>query len=129
VVGSTWNVLSAYSGFGPTDVWADYGSIVTGVEAETPIVKRTSSGVTLSQNVPNPFGKGTRIAFSLPKSGSVDLAVYDIAGRKVATLAQGVMSAGSHEVSWNGAKAPAGVYLYKLSFEGKTLTNRMVVVR
>jgi flagellar hook assembly protein FlgD len=55
--------------------------------------------------------------------------VYDVAGRKVATLAQGTMSAGSHEVSWNGAKAPAGVYLYRLSFEGKTLTNRMVVVR
>jgi hypothetical protein len=127
VRGSNWNPWTAYCGFGPTDVWADYDGL-SGVEVEAPVARKVN-GISLSQNIPNPFGKGTRIAFSLPKSGSVDMAVYDIAGRKVATLAQGTMSAGSHEVSWNGAKAPAGVYFYRLSFEGKTLTNRMVVVK
>jgi len=96
-------------------------------EGNTRIAPQT--GFELASARPNPLSRSTSIAFSLPKSGEVSLAVYDIAGRKVATLAQGTMSAGSHEVSWNGAKAPAGVYLYRLSFEGKTLTNRMVVVR
>jgi hypothetical protein len=39
------------------------------------------------------------------------------------------MSAGRHGVSWDGASVAAGVYFYRLSFEGKTRTNRMAVVR
>lgn len=126
VSGTTGGGNIAYRRYGSPEVWSDtYRG--TGVEQGGSITP--PSGLTLASARPNPLTRTTSIAFSLPKSGSVDLAVYDIAGRKVATLAQGTMSAGSHEVSWNGAKAPAGVYLYRLSFEGKTLTNRMVVVR
>jgi hypothetical protein len=57
------------------------------------------------------------------------IAVYDIVGQKKATLARGVMSAGRHEVSWNGASVAAGVYFYRLSFEGTARTNRVAVVR
>ena len=67
--------------------------------------------------------------FIVVTSGEVELAVYDIVGHRVATLAKGVMSAGRHEVSWNGASVAAGVYFYRLSFEGTTRTNRMAVVR
>jgi len=116
----------AYRQYGSANIWSDAWNH-TGVEKGEPVARGYS--LALASASPNPLSKSTSIAFSLPKSGSVDLTVYDIAGRKVATLAQGTMSAGSHEVSWNGAKAPAGVYLYRLSFEGKTLTNRMVVVR
>jgi len=121
------NGCVVYEGVGPTAAWFDYYNF-TGVEEGNSKVT-PQARLTLGAARPNPLTRTTSIAFSLPKSGSVDLAVYDIAGRKVATLAQGTMPAGSHEVSWNGAKAPAGVYLYRLSFEGKTLTNRMVVVR
>jgi hypothetical protein len=121
------NSAVVYPGMGPTNAYFN-GWWYTGVEEGTAKVA-PQAGFELASARPNPFSRSTSIAFSLPKSGSVDLAVYDISGRKVATLAQGTMSAGSHDVSWNGAKAPAGVYLYRLSFEGKTLTNRMVVVR
>ena len=121
------NGCVVYEGVGPTAAWFDYFNF-TGVEEGNAKVT-PQARLTLGAARPSVLSRSTSIAFSLPKSGSVDLAVYDIAGRKVATLAQGTMSAGSHEVSWNGAKAPAGVYLYRLSFEGKTLTNRMVVVR
>jgi len=117
----------AYREYGSANIWCDAYDFTTGVEKGEPVTR--SYDLALASARPNPLTRSTAIAFSLPKSGSVDLAVYDIAGRKVATLAQGTMSAGSHEVSWNGADAPAGVYLYRLSFEGKTLTNRMVVVR
>jgi hypothetical protein len=116
-----------YRQYGSHQVWFDYWGNTTGVEKGESVA--LASVLALGSARPNPLSRNTSIAFSLPKSGSVDLAVYDIAGRKVATLAKGTMSAGSHEVSWNGADAPAGVYLYRLSFEGKTLTNRMVVVR
>jgi hypothetical protein len=121
------NGCLVYERPGPIGAWYDYWSF-TGVE-EKGITVAPKASFDLAQARPNPLSKSTAIAFSLPKSGSVDLAVYDIAGRKVATLAQGTMSAGNHEVSWNGANAPVGVYLYRLSFEGKTLTNRMVVVK
>jgi len=78
---------------------------------------------------PNPSAAAVGISYFLPKSGEVELAVYDIVGQKVVTLARGVMSAGRHEVSWNTASVAAGVYFYRLSFEGTTRTNRVVVVR
>jgi hypothetical protein len=87
------------------------------------------SALYLSPAFPNPSAATVGISYSLPKSGKAELAVYDMVGQKVATLASGVVSAGRHEVSWNGASVPAGVYFYRLSFEGATRTNRMAVVR
>jgi hypothetical protein len=108
-------------------LYFDSGWITSGVEKGGAVVR--GANLELGSAKPNPFSRTTAIAFSLPKSGNVELAVYDIAGRKVATLANGTMTAGSHEASFNGSGVPAGVYFYRLAFEGKTLTNRMVVVR
>jgi hypothetical protein len=118
----------AYREYGADRVWFDYWFNTSGVEIGTGNMT-PNGGFLLAEARPNPVSRTTSIAFSLPKSGNVELAVYDIAGRKVATLAKGQMSAGSHEVNWNGANAPAGVYLYRLSFGGRTLTNRMVVIK
>jgi len=98
----------------------------TGIEIGSPPV---GSMLYLSPASPNPSAATVGISYSLPKSGDMELAVYDIVGQKVATLAAGVMSVGRHEVSWNGASVAAGVYFYRLSFEGTTRTNRMAVVR
>jgi hypothetical protein len=64
--------------------------------------------------VPNPFGAETRLAFTLPASGPADLRVYDLAGREVAVLAEGVRAAGRHEVFWRAGEAAAGVYVVVL---------------
>ncbi|MCX6840701.1 MAG: T9SS type A sorting domain-containing protein, partial [candidate division WOR-3 bacterium] len=98
----------------------------TGIEIGSRPIR---SALYLGPASPNPSAAAVGISYSLPKSGEVELAVYDIVGHKVATLAAGVMSAGRHEVSWNGASVAAGVYFYHLSFEGTTRTNRMAVVR
>ena len=56
----------------------------------------------LMQNYPNPFNSSTVIHFNLPTSDIVDLSIYNIAGQKVATLAQGMRQAGTHVINWNG---------------------------
>jgi hypothetical protein len=59
------------------------------------------AGAVLEQNSPNPFNSTTKIDFELEKAGNVELAVYDLAGRLVATLEQGALDAGEHSVVWN----------------------------
>jgi hypothetical protein len=56
----------------------------------------------LRQNYPNPFNPTTRIEFALDQPGSVDVAVFDVTGRRVATLRRGDLAAGEHSVTWNG---------------------------
>jgi len=93
-----------------------------------------TSGLTLFPSQPNPFSDQTRIAFQLGKEGLVSLEVYDLLGHRVNTLVRGTLKPGVHEVTWNGRtalgdKAAPGVYLYRLTAEGKALTHRLALVR
>jgi|GEM_PF-2759546 len=67
------------------------------------------------------------VKFSLPKSGNVTVSVFDAAGRKVATIYNGIMEAGSHTLTWNAPKT--GVYFVNLNFENTTATTRVIAVR
>jgi hypothetical protein len=69
----------------------------------------------LDQNYPNPFNPTTTITYSLPKTGFVDLKVYNLLGQEVATLVNKEAQAGTHQVSWNAHNMSSGVYLYKIS--------------
>jgi hypothetical protein len=87
----------------------------------------------LSQNVPNPFGPATRIDFALARPGTVALRVYDVAGRRVATLVEGRLDAGPHSVSWDGRTAAGfaaspGVYRCVLeTAEGRTARSMLLL--
>ena len=99
------------------------------VPGETP-----SLGMTLNQNFPNPFNPMTRIEFSLEKPGNVDLSVFDMAGRKVATLQQGQMAQGAHFVTWtgrtdSGANAAAGQYFYVLKTASGQVSYKMTLLK
>ena len=83
----------------------------------------------LAQNLPNPFAGQTQIAFSLGTPSDVRLALYDVLGREVAVLAQGMMEAGSHHVRFDAASLPAGQYLYRLSAGSQTQTRVLTVAR
>lgn len=75
---------------------------------------RQSEGFTpgvLLPNVPNPFNPETMISFSLPKGGNVTLEVFDLAGRRVATLANGYIASGTHSVRFDASGLSSGVYL------------------
>ena len=85
---------------------------------------------------PNPFGAGAsaaRIDFDLPASARVRLAVLDVNGRLIDTLADGPFSAGRHQVSWDGLDArgrrvECGVYFYVLHAGGRELTRRVLLL-
>lgn len=90
--------------------------------------------VTLSQNYPNPFNPSTTIHFDLPVAQRVVLTVYDVLGRAVTTLFDGVLSAGPHEVTWDarnavGAAVPSGTYLYRLQTEDGSTSRVMTFVK
>ncbi len=84
----------------------------------------------LEGNYPNPFGGQTQIRFALPEAVQVTLEVYDVMGRKVATVVDQPMKAGFHEVPFEAQGLPSGVYLYRFrAGEQFADTGRMVVVR
>lgn len=90
--------------------------------------------IRMGQNHPNPFNPNTRIDFSLERSGPVEIAVFDVSGRRVATLHEGELGAGEHHVNWDGrtdqgVAASSGVYLYVLDSPAGRLSRRMMLVR
>ena len=78
---------------------------------------------------PNPFSGRTRIAFSLGAPADVTLEVYDLLGRRVATLVDGPVEAGEHLATFDATGLPSGVYLSRLVAGGSVQTGRMVHVR
>jgi hypothetical protein len=69
----------------------------------------------LDQNFPNPFNPTTVIRYHLPADARVTLSLFDVLGREIATLVNGLMPAGSHSVTWNAASCGSGVYFARLS--------------
>ena len=86
----------------------------------------------LNQNHPNPFNPDTNISFSMPETAPVSLKIFNLKGQVVKTLVSGIMAQGQHRVSWNGLDdsgqyVASGMYFYRLEYDGKTLTRKMVL--
>ena len=81
----------------------------------------------LLQNYPNPFNPTTKIRFDLPRQSHVRLTVYDLLGREVTTLVDGVISAGVHEATLSTANLASGVYFYCLNADRFVQTRKMVL--
>jgi hypothetical protein len=91
-----------------------------------------AEGVQLGRPAPNPLVRGASatLTFTLPAAAPrVDCAVFDPAGRRVATLYAGPASAGPHSVAWDGAGAPSGLYLLRLDALGARRTVKLALVR
>jgi hypothetical protein len=87
------------------------------------------SAFSLSPNYPNPFNSQTMISFSLAAPGDVTLEIFDILGRKMQTLQEGKLEAGSYSITWDSKGAPSGVYFYRLKAGGEEQTKRMLLVK
>ncbi|MBM3325068.1 MAG: T9SS type A sorting domain-containing protein, partial [Calditrichaeota bacterium] len=91
--------------------------------------------VTVPQNFgvsaiyPNPFNATTRISFAVPLAGKVKLAVYDVLGREVAVLVDGMQMSGTQSVIFNGSNLASGVYFVRLSGTWGATTHKMLLLK
>jgi len=83
----------------------------------------------LEQNRPNPFNPVTEISFSLPQACQVMLDLYNITGRKVATVASGQFEAGNHSVTWDASEQASGVYFYRFQAGEFEATRKMLLLK
>jgi len=85
--------------------------------------------VTLSQNAPNPFHGRSVLTFGVVRAGPVSLRVYDLQGRAVATLVEGILPPGFYQAELDGARFASGLYLCRLDAGGTVATKRVLVVK
>ncbi len=108
-------------------LWRDTISlVVTGVEG-TEISLPTHYA--LEQNFPNPFNPSTTIRYSLPEMSYVTLTMFNALGQRVATLVDGEVAAGYHEVHFDAARLASGVYVYRLAAGAQVLARKLILLR
>lgn len=103
-------------------IWAKITITTTGME------ELKKHGVSLDQNMPNPFSGNTSIRYELLDNKNVKLDVFDITGNKVISLEEGTRSAGKHSINISSSDLKAGVYFYTLTAGDVRLTKKMTVV-
>ncbi len=163
-VATSTGVYSTSSLNGTSTVWALEGAGVIGNVVSTMVVSRVSDGLVavsthgngifsaqaitsvqteaaplpqtfaLAQNFPNPFNPSTNVQYVVPRTGTVKLAIFDVTGRHIATLAEGIKAAGTYSAVWdgkadNGVSAASGVYFYRLEAAGFSATRKMVLMK
>jgi len=101
------------------------GSIVS-VDDED---KQIPDSFHLYQNYPNPFNPSTQISFDLPQSSFTRLTVYDMLGRKVSSLVNEKLVAGSYSYRWEASNYSSGFYIYRLEASGKVRTGKMLLIK
>lgn len=112
-----------------------FGSGGSGGSQALPSPKReTASGPSMPlelfvRSYPNPFNPRTTIHYTLPAASRVTLRIFDLQGRKVATLVDAEQRAGQHEVVWEAQNVASGVYLYRLETPTRSETRKMVLLR
>ena len=94
----------------------------------------TPQAFALAQNYPNPFNSGTVIGLALPTVADVEVAVYNLAGQKVATLFDGLLSGGEHAVRWDGRDdggraLASGMYLYRLQGGDRVKARKLLLLQ
>jgi len=141
------SILIAVGGYGTADGEALADQAPSGggnadiERSEYYVLRLTQTGTdgvlgcpSLLQSSPNPARGEARIRFALPVGAAATVEIYDVRGRRVATLEDGDFPAGSHSVGWNGVddagrEVPAGVYFYRLTTPTSTVTRKLVLLR
>jgi len=96
-------------------------------EGGTVAADEQAAGFRLGEAYPNPFNPATTLPFELAETGHARLAVHDLAGREVAVLWNGLAERGTHEVVFDAAALPSGVYLYTLTTEAGRQARKLVL--
>ncbi len=97
-------------------------------------IQTVLSSFALHQNFPNPFNPTTTIQYNIPHSGEVNIAVFDIQGRLVRSLANLTQQAGSHTIVWDsrndgGANVSSGTYFYRVDFNNAIIVKKLILLK
>ena len=123
-IGGVWFTISSGSllpYFSMTGYQSPCGGAVVAVERKM----YSAPEIVRLVNHPNPFNSTTHFQFTIGNFQFVSLRVYDLLGRKVATLINGAMGPGEHSVQWNAANYPSGIYLYRLTIGDRLTAGKM----
>lgn len=102
------------------------GGIFVNVETENENIPSTYN---LHQNYPNPFNPITKIEFDIPEKNNVQLIVYNMLGKQVATIVNSELEAGHHSFGFDGTNHSSGIYFYRLETENFSQTKKMLLVK
>ncbi len=109
----------------PEDPATDFGTLLNvAIEDEA-----LPGSFVLHQNFPNPFNPATSIRYDVARTGKVTLEVFDLLGRRIATLVDGEQAAGQHTVRFDAGELASGMYLYRLHAGTQVLTRTMVLLK
>ncbi|MCH8495000.1 MAG: SdiA-regulated domain-containing protein [Balneolales bacterium] len=97
----------------------------TGIEEKLGI----PSQIKLGQNYPNPFNPSTTISYQISEDAHVNITLYSILGRKISTIKNRVMPAGTHSVLMDADGLSSGVYIYRMTASGRTDTRKMTILK
>ena len=123
IVGAIWDDDNNAEESGSAYVYSD---IIVGIDDER---VGLPAEYTLSQNYPNPFNPETIITYALPSPREVSLIIYDIRGRNVAQLVNGLMPAGYHSAVWDASRFSSGIYFYRIQAGDFVQTRKMVLLK
>ncbi len=110
------------------EIWKRLNQVftTTGMRGRQPVA---AGGFELMQNLPNPFNSSTDISYELSAVSPVTLRVFDLLGREIKTLAEGVRLPGPHTVRFDGGELASGVYFYRLEAGGFRRTKKLILLR
>lgn len=114
----------------------DFGAYELSIDVEDSLAKKWAEGLSpipenfvLLQNYPNPFNPATKIIFGAPREAEARLEVFDVMGRRVAVLHEGLAAAGYHLARFDASTLVGGVYFFQLTSEGLVLRRKMTYLR
>ena len=127
-------VASGATGYGTSGTQTGYVAVFgsgtqTGVESDTPLAENI-----LLQAHPNPFNPKTNLRYELSEGAEVRLEMFDISGRRLATLHTGFQTAGTYDVTWDGSNdsgrlLPSGIYFAKVSAADRVDVTKLVLAK
>lgn len=126
------DVLAGYAGHSNENgSWVGSAWLFLGKNAQAEKVRdpHSASTAVLHSNYPNPFNPVTNIRFELQKQMTVRMDVFDVAGKRVASLCNGEFPPGVHDVSWAAANMASGVYFVRLTAGDRVATRRLILLK
>ena len=121
------------TGANTTSTWNFAANATVTILSTTGIESHTSQNIPdhiqINQNYPNPFNPSTTISFAVPMSQKATITIFDITGKKVSTLIDGVVPAGTNSFQFNGSGLPSGIYFYRIQVGQISEVRRMVLLK